>query len=497
MIYNDKFNRLRIKAIEDFIKINKKKLKYKNYYLGDILVRFLWISLLNTDNFNNIFDKKNKKYQIITCDDEIEYSFFKYFNEKYNLKKNIIKKRKILLSIISHLKKYDVIIFILNLFKFNKVTKNYKDIDILVHTNSDRKFNLFYKIAKKCPKLNFGVIIDFENNQVNNEKNIFFINKKNFFNFEKNMNLKSVAYKFSNLFNVYENIIKFYKPKIILVIEGDSVVHSVLAEIAKTNAIKIYCLEWGLGPPFLYFNNNDKLDFKNYFKKYIFLSWGKKVVKYLKSRNQVDKYKIIGNPNFSFNQKKNSSNNILFALGPVYEFQWNSKDDIKKLLQFANWIGKRFPKKTIYIRPHHNHMSNAPTADWQKYLGLIKNNTDNLNNIIINYKDDDLERIVDNVSIVCTISSTLAHECISFGKIPFYINTYPNVKKNYKEIIEKNLGIFCNDYETAQKRITDLFNNRPFFNNLKKNINRKKKDYIFCTGDKSISILDKEFKKNL
>ena len=47
------------------------------------------------------------------------------------------------------------------------------------------------------------------------------------------MNFNSVEYKFSNLFNVYENIIKFYKPKIIIVIEGDSVVHSVLAEIAK------------------------------------------------------------------------------------------------------------------------------------------------------------------------------------------------------------------------------------------------------------------------
>ena len=55
MISNVKLKRLRIKAIEDFIKINKKKLKYKNYYLGDILVRFLWIKLLNTDNFDNIF----------------------------------------------------------------------------------------------------------------------------------------------------------------------------------------------------------------------------------------------------------------------------------------------------------------------------------------------------------------------------------------------------------------------------------------------------------
>ena len=98
---------------------------------------------------------------------------------------------------------------------------------------------------------------------------------------------------------------------------------------------------------------------------------GKKVVKYLKSRNQVEKYKIIGNLIFVL-IKKNSSKNILFALGPIYEILWNSEKDIKKLLQFASWIGKKFPKETIYIRPHHNHMSNAPTADWQKYLGLIK-----------------------------------------------------------------------------------------------------------------------------
>ena len=488
MISYVKFNKLRHKAIEDFIKINKKKLKYKNYDLEDILVRYLWIRLTNTENFYNIFNKKNEKYQIITCEDEIEYSFFKYLNKKHNLKKKIVKKKNIFFSIISYIKSYDIIIFILNLLKVNKVKSNFKDIDVLVYTNSERKFNLFYRIAKKCPKLNFGVVRDIEKYQENNKDNIFFINKKNFFNFEKNMNFNSVEYKFSNLFNVYENIIKFYKPKIIIVIEGDSVVHSVLAEIAKISAIKIYCLEWGLGPPYLNFNNYDKFDFKNYFKKYIFLSWGKKVVKYLNLRNQIKNYKIIGNPNFSFNLKKNSSKDILFALGPIYEFLWHSEDDIKKLLQFANWVGKRFPKKRIYVRPH-NHMN-------QKYLSLIKNNTGNLNNIIINKFDDDFKKILDNVSIVCTISSTLAYECISFGKIPFYINCYPNVRKNYKEIIEKKLGIFCNDYTSAKKKIIDLLSNTKTFNNLKKNINKRKKDYILCSGNDSINLLKKEIIKN-
>ena len=77
------------------------------------------------------------------------------------------------------------------------------------------------------------------------------------------------------------------------------------------------------------------------------MSWGKKVAKYLNLRNQINNYKIIGNPNFSFNLKKNSSKDILFALGPIYEFLWHSEDDIKKLLQFANWVGKRFPKKNL------------------------------------------------------------------------------------------------------------------------------------------------------
>ena len=488
MISYVKFNKLRHKAIEDFIKINKRKLNYKNFDLRDILVRYLWIRLTNTESFYDIFNKENKKYRIIICDNEIEYFFFKYLNKKYNLKKKVIKKKSIFSSIIPYLKKYNIVIFILNLLNIHRVKKNYKNIDVLVYTNSKRKFDLFYKIAKKCPKLNFGVVRDIEEYQENNEDNIFFINKKNFLSYEKNLNFNSFQYKFCNLFNVYENIIRFYKPKIILIIEGDSVVHGILAEISKISAIKIYCLEWGLGPPHLNYNNYDKFDFKNYFKKYIFLSWGKKVVKYLNSRNQINNYKIIGNPNFSYSLKKNSSKDILFALGPVYKFLWLSEDDIKKLLQFANWIGQRFPKKRIYIRPH-NHMN-------QKYISLIKNNTNNLNNIIINNIDDNFKKILDNISIVCTISSTLAYECISFGKIPFYINPYPNVKKNYKEIIEKKLGIFCNDYTSAQKKIIDLLHNPKTFNNLKKNINKRKRDYILCSGDSSIELLKKEIKKN-
>ena len=94
MISYAKFNKIRHKAIEDFININKKKLKFKNYYLGDILLRYLWIRMTNTENFINIFNKKNKKYETINCSDEIEYSFFKYLNKKHNLKKNIIKKKK-------------------------------------------------------------------------------------------------------------------------------------------------------------------------------------------------------------------------------------------------------------------------------------------------------------------------------------------------------------------------------------------------------------------
>jgi len=487
MISYAKFNKIRHKAIEDFININKKKLKFKNYYLGDILLRYLWIRMTNTENFYNIFNKKNKKYETINCSDEIEYSFFKYLNKKHNLKKNITKKKSIFLSIISFLKSYDIVIYILNLFKFNNVININKDIDVLVYTNSERKFNLINKIANKCKKLSFGVVRDIEKYQDSNRNNIFFINKKNFFNYEKNINFNSIENKFSNLFTIYENIIKFYKPKTILIIEGDSVVHSVLAEIAKAHAIEIYCLEWGLGPPYLNFNNYDKFDFKNYFKNYVFLSWGKKTVKYLKSRNQINKYKIIGNPNFSLNQKKDSSNDILFALGPIYDFLWHSEDDIKKLLKFANWIGKKFPKKKVYIRPH-NHIN-------QKYVSLIKNNTEVISNIIINNNEDDFKNIMNNVSIICTISSTLAYECISFGKIPFYINTYPNVKKNYKEIIEKNLGIFCNDYSSAQKNMITLLNNLNIFNNLKKNINKQKKNYILCSGDDSINNLKKELRK--
>ncbi len=310
-----------------------------------------------------------------------------------------------------------------------------RNLDVMVISNTNYKIQKLLNLFKG-KNYKIGILADHQNQKsISKKENYFFIKKIFFYG---NNNFKDKHNILINKLHFFEKIINFYKPKSIYLIEGDSPSESLISEICKVKNIKCYCLQHGMNFPlivkkklskseltnikkFCSKNNlktpiiNDvfsKFFFPGFFYNFIFLSYSKKTVDFLK-KNKLIKESIIIKKKIKFKILFKKKTNIVFGVPTLVTKEKLDKKVFYNLANMINYFSKYYPDKKIIVRLH-------PSGKSTKILLGLINKTNN-----IDFHDPaqkTLEESFSNSQIAFFVYGTsLVSDAIEYGTIPLVL----------------------------------------------------------------------------
>jgi UDP-N-acetylglucosamine 2-epimerase len=430
---------------------------------------------------------------LVTTQYDLRQSAFRYLYKYYRLKneKYFLKKKKIIffldayISSISFFLKLKVKKFILKYF-FCSVFLKKKNFDILIYVNTEYKLNSFKEIFNKS---NLKIAIFYENFNIKNKCNKFYyINKYFFLNKDLSFNKKKY-YKYETLFNkysVFEKVLKFNKPKKIIFMEGDDVSTSILSQVAIKMNIKTYCLQHGFFEPILG-NFGEKFKYDGYFKEYVYLAQSELTVNFLKKKNLIDKYFLVGSPFISKRKKVSTvKKKIVVFATPIANSERINNNFIEDISEIINNISTKNSRVEIIVRYHPSvSIRNKETNDILKSKIIINNNISfqNPNSI-------DLDESLKNATIVLTIleSSTIFDSLIK-SVIPIIFTLNDFYKNNF--ILKNKVGYISNNKNKIIEEIQNILVNNKTMNEYKNNIRKISNNICRYYKKDSINLIKK------
>ena len=279
--------------------------------------------------------------------------------------------------------------------------------------------------------------------------------------------------KKNDLINVYKNLIDLIKTnkktKILFLNSGGFLNSSyIVTKLLKTYKKNYYTFDscpYGNDYAIWYCKNGiagklqdsrasyDELNKDNYFKKNIFRSIERKVLKEINLRRlNKDKFKFQKNSNLS--KKLNIKNYVMIttnsgwdanSLGSNYLF----KDYIEYLKKTLSYINKNFPNMKIIVKEHpHKKKYFNQSSSLEKYLLKLKG--ENIIKIDSSYNFYDL---IKNCKLLISIASTTINEALILGK--------PAISAGRDKYFYFDLNV-------------NPINQKKYFGNIKKILNNKK-----------------------
>lgn len=347
---------------------------------------------------------------------------------------------------------------LLNFYKFFGTPKK-KKVDFLIVTNTEYKIHKALDYLKKYKNKKIIIFADYKKKvNFSNKQKKFLINKS-YFSYIASRNIKKTKYyNFIFKTKLFENVIKFYNPTKIIIVEGDSVSDAIIGQISKKNMIECLCLQHGFNPSFLMGNNN-KFLFKNYFSDFTYVADSIKTANFLRQKKIA--YKINIHPSFKSNKKISNKTKILFCIPTLLEKEYLDISVMLKIVKIINHFLNRFPDKKMIIRFHPDGLANK----------LIISKIIKTKNIEYHYPNqisihDSFKEVCIAIFIYGSSLIVDAIKEISFPVILKIKDTYDfsNIKKN-------NLGAIFSTEAEFKKKLTLLLNDRK---KLEKNLQQIK-----------------------
>jgi len=417
------------------------KYKVKNNYMfyKSSFCKAMTIKLSNSKEFTDlILEKKNSK-RIFYFYKNDEYKISKMYAET----KNISVKRKF--NLINKLIFRKLILFYISITEFK--TSSNDIIFILTHKKYKPIFN-------RCSKF------------INQKYNNFYFQRINDllslrkFTIKRNkLEIPNILLK-SNLETIYniiikQNLIKEFlsisKPKAIISVEGDSIIHSTFAYFCPKQT-KSICFQWGS-----FTKDYVKNGFKNMYQKTKFV-WSDYYKKKFIEDNKNTNFIKAGNPLLK-NNKGNKRTDIVFLLSPISPYI--KEKTYKELINIIKWTNK-FKDKKIIIRFHPN--------DSEKKIKLIKLKLKKYNFRFHRPSDFSLQDSIQNACIAISIRSSALIEITRSGVIPIIFNTIERDLEKYFYDIKK-IGLYAENVTKIKNLIKKIINSKK--SNFQKNLNKK------------------------
>ena len=315
------------------------------------------------------------------------------------------------------------------------------------------------------------------------EKSSFSYSKLDISKFRSLISLKEINFFFDSYdyFQIKYDIlsidkaIDFYRPKILICIEGDKYQDYLLTSLAKKKNITSICLQWGV-----FIDHKPNIALQNLNFEYYF-AWGEYFIEEFKKYNSTTKFINIGNFNNLHSRKKGKK--IVFFLQPVNNY-YISKVTLNRFYSVIIWCLKNLDEKII-IRTH-------PALENQKSLNFIKRS----DNVIIHRATNvSIEKTLDEARVCIALYSSAILESAASGIFSiFYFEKNHYTKINKKLQINNNIIIAENI-----SRLKKIISNRKQFKDFKDTKYKKKNSNYFISkcGINSIQYTNKILNKIL
>ena len=257
----------------------------------------------------------------------------------------------------------------------------------------------------------------------------------------------------------------FLNPDKIICCEGDSPVHSIMAEISKKKDKSSICLQWGA---FVY--KKPKPGFKNLNYKKI-LVWGNFYKSEFLKINKKSIVSITGTPLISENNNR-AKKDIVFFLGPISKV--SKSEDI--FISILKWIQINYTSKII-LRSHPSDPDSAKR--FQEYITSKK--------VVIHDSNKfSLNESIKNSIISITVRSSASLEASRCGVIPFIISNEKNDYENfYEELKRKEMFLIGDDIRIIKENLIKIINNDEYRKKLSLKICKISTNNIKYTGKKA------------
>ena len=324
------------------------------------------------------------------------YNFSQALIRFYNINTRVINKFRIKKKKISI--KNTVLLSLSFLYQLKKLFKKDKSEIIII---SNTRYKIQKALNHLSKKKNIALFQDFNHkifeNYYHEDYNI--INKFLFLKFPKKNLIqsknKNEFLMLQNKIDFFENMINFYNPKSVYVVEGDSVNDALIAQVCKKKKIKCFCFQHGYNPTLFNSTVLPKFEYKNYFYDFIFLADSYKSALFLKKKKLINRYKVVNNkilPN-----KLSEKKNIFFGIPTISPKENLDENIIKKIAQNINYFSKKYNNLKILVRLHPDGLSNK----------IILKKVSNLKNVEFHYPHEiSLEDSFKSAKIGCFVFGT-------------------------------------------------------------------------------------------
>ena len=415
----------------------------ENYnFVKSSYAKSLTVKILNNEEFINLLICKYNEKKIFYFSGNDEFELAKFYVRDKNIE--VKRKRKINFRLI----RLKIVIFFLPYFFFKIQNRN--PILFLV---GQKKYNPIFLMCKKFikNKNKFEYIGDFRSFLL---KNIKFRFKKKRDQIPPKILLKSnleTIYNIIILQNLIKEFLSISKPKAIISVEGDSIIHSTFAYFCPKQT-KSICFQWGS-----FTKDYVKNGFKNMYQKTKFV-WSDYYKKKFIEDNKNTNFIKAGNPLLK-NNKGNKRTDIVFLLSPISPYI--KEKTYKELINIIKWTNK-FKDKKIIIRFHPN--------DSEKKIKLIKLKLKKYNFRFHRPSDFSLQDSIQNACIAISIRSSALIEITRSGVIPIIFNTIERDLEKYFYDIKK-IGLYAENVTKIKNLIKKIINSKK--SNFQKNLNKK------------------------
>ena len=326
--------------------------------------------------------------------------------------------------------------------------------DFMIVSNTRYKIQKALDIINIKSKNKIAIIQDFKSNSYlkYNNKNYFIVKKFLFF-LENNNLIKSDEngdfLVLKKKIELFERIIKFYKPKKIYVVEGDSVTDALIAQICKKKNIKCFCIQHGISPV-LFYPKNSKFFLKNFLYDFIYLVDSKMTGEFFKSKNIVKKYELLKNKSRSYNLDNKSK--VLFGVPTISKKESLTENVIYYFADMILYFLKKFPNIKIIIRLHPDGLSNK----------IIFNKIPKNKNIEFHFPHKkSLKESFSDSKISCFIIGTsLIFDSINYSCFPLILKYAKNKAFNFNGLKKYKIAHVSDTFSDFKKEISSLITHK-------------------------------------
>jgi hypothetical protein len=232
--------------------------------------------------------------------------------------------------------------------------------------------------------------------------------------------------------NKLEAVIQNYKPRLIVLAEGDAPYHEILAALGSKYQIPTVCLQWGA-----FTQSRPHMGFRDLHHSF-FLAWGEAFIQQLKPFSPRTLFLSVGNPSVEHIVLE-PRKRIVFLLQGVDAVQVR-KEHWDKFLIFMISIIHYCEDWEIVVREH----PNLPLADDEK------NELEKYSSVEIhNPRDKSLTESLDSASLAVTMFSSALLDAVAMGIVPFIFNPSNAIPRYQPDIEEYGIGIECKALDEA------------------------------------------------